>query len=137
MYLVTCMSRILKTASKIHWICFALVTTTLKIHITFFPAVLICLAERNTLLKKIADIDNDILNQVDRTVIKTLVFGNWSTVLQWRQMQILNASIEFIVTSTRFGFSRYWKYTITPGDCNVFVFCVCVMRIMIKNQSKC
>ena len=34
------------------------------------------LTERNTLLKKISNIDSNILNQADATITKTLLFGN-------------------------------------------------------------
>ena len=59
------------------------------------------LTEINTLLNKITNIDNNISNQVDATVTKTLLFGNpkYSTKIN---LQILNASIDFIVTPKRF-----------------------------------
>ena len=59
------------------------------------------LTERNTLLNKIANIDNNILNQVDATITKTLLFDN-SKYSNEISLQILNASINFILASKRF-----------------------------------
>ena len=59
------------------------------------------LVKRNTLFNKITNIDRNILNQADATVIKTLVFGN-SKYSNKVDFQILNASINFILTSNRF-----------------------------------
>ena len=59
------------------------------------------LAERNTLLNKITDIDINILNQTHAAVTKTFLFGNLK-YLNEVDMQILNGSIEFTLTSKRF-----------------------------------
>ena len=59
------------------------------------------LTERNTLLNKITNIDSNILNQADATITKTLLFGN-SKYSNEINLQILNASIDFILTSKRF-----------------------------------
>ena len=59
------------------------------------------LAERNTLLNEITNIDGKILNQAHATITKTLVFGN-SKYSNEVNLQILNASIYFILTSKRF-----------------------------------
>ena len=59
------------------------------------------LTERNTLLNKISNIDSNILNQADATVNKTLLFGN-SKYSNEANLQILNASTDFILTSKRF-----------------------------------
>ena len=58
------------------------------------------LTERNTLLNKINNIGSNILNQADATITKTLLFGNpkYSNEIN---LQILNASIDFILTSKR------------------------------------
>ena len=50
------------------------------------------LAERNTLLNKITNIDSNILNQADATVTKTPLFGN-SNYSNEVNLEILNASI--------------------------------------------
>ena len=60
------------------------------------------LAERNTLLNKITNIDSDVLNQADTTVTKTLLFSN-SKYSNEANLKILNASIDFILTSKRFN----------------------------------
>ena len=59
------------------------------------------LTERNTLLNKITNIDSNLLNQADATITKTLLFGN-SKYSNEINFQILNASIDFILTSKRF-----------------------------------
>ena len=59
------------------------------------------LTERNTLLNKITNIDSNILNQADATITKTLVFGN-SKYSNEINLQVLNASVDFILTSERF-----------------------------------
>ena len=59
------------------------------------------LTERNTLLNKITNIDSNILNQADATITKTLLFGN-SKYSSEINLQILNVSIDFILTSKRF-----------------------------------
>ena len=59
------------------------------------------LTERNTLFNKITNIDRNILNQADATITKTLLFGN-SKYSDEINLQILNASIDFILTSKRF-----------------------------------
>ena len=59
------------------------------------------LTERNTLLNKITNIDSNILNQADTITTKTLPFGN-SKYPSEINSQILNASIDFILTSKRF-----------------------------------
>ena len=57
------------------------------------------LTERNTLLNKITNIDSNILNQADAT--KTLLFSN-SKYSNEISLQILNARIDFMLTSKRF-----------------------------------
>ena len=59
------------------------------------------LTERNTLLNKITNIDSNILNQADATIIKIFLFGN-SKYSNEINLQILNASVDFILTSIRF-----------------------------------
>ena len=59
------------------------------------------LTEGNTLLNIIANIDSNILNQADTTITKTLLFGN-SKYSNKINLKILNASINFILTSKRF-----------------------------------
>ena len=80
---------------------FVLVAPTLKIHVTFFFDCPNLLGERNTLLNKNTSIDSNTLNQADVTITKTLLFGNlkYSNKVD---SQILNASIDFILTSKRF-----------------------------------
>ena len=72
---------------------------TLKIHVissslSLFPT------ESNT-VNKITNIDSNILNQTDATITKTLLFGN-SKYSNEINLQILNASIDFILISKRF-----------------------------------
>ena len=57
------------------------------------------LTERNTLLNKITNIDSNILNQADATITKTLGNSKYSNEIN---LQILNASVDFILTSIRF-----------------------------------
>ena len=57
------------------------------------------LTERNTLLNKITNIDSNILNQADATITKTLGNSKYSNEIN---LQILNASVDFILTSKRF-----------------------------------
>ena len=59
------------------------------------------LTERNTFLNKITNIDSDILNQADATITKASLLGN-SKYSNEINLQILNASIDFILTSKRF-----------------------------------
>ena len=59
------------------------------------------LTERTTLLNEITNIDSNILNQADATINKTLLFGN-SKYSNEVNLQILNASVDFILTSKRF-----------------------------------
>ena len=59
------------------------------------------LSERNTPLNKSTNIDSNILNQADATITKTLLFGNWK-YSDKINLQILNASIDFILTTKRF-----------------------------------
>ena len=56
------------------------------------------LAERNTLLSKITNIDSNISNQADATITKTLLLGN-SKYSNEVNLQILNTSIDSIPTS--------------------------------------
>ena len=56
------------------------------------------LAERNALLKQITNVHGNILNQADATIT---ISGN-STYFIKVNLQILNASIDFILTSKRF-----------------------------------
>ena len=64
------------------------------------------LTERNTLLNKITHINSNILNQADATITKTLLFGN-SKYSSKINLQTLNASIDFILTSKRFDEPLY------------------------------
>ena len=66
----------------------------------FLPHCLIS-SERNTLLNNITNIDSNILNQADATIFKTLLLGN-SKYPNKINLQILNASIDFTLTSKRF-----------------------------------
>ena len=59
------------------------------------------LAERITLLNKITNINSNVLNQADATITKTLLFGN-SKYSNEISLQILNTSVDFILTSKRF-----------------------------------
>ena len=59
------------------------------------------LTERTTLLNKITNTDSNILDQADTTRTRTLLFGN-SKYSNEINLQILNASIDFILTSKRF-----------------------------------
>ena len=59
------------------------------------------LTERNTLLNKVTNIDSNILDQADATITKTLLFGN-SKYSNEINLQILNASVDFTLTSKRF-----------------------------------
>ena len=59
------------------------------------------LTERNNFLNKITYIDSNTLNKADGTIIKTLLFGN-SKYSNEINLQILNASINLILTSKRF-----------------------------------
>ena len=59
------------------------------------------LTERNTFLNKSTNIDSNISNQADATITKTLLFGN-SKYSNEINLQILNASIDFILTSKTF-----------------------------------
>ena len=79
------------------WIQFKIVAATLKIHVHCPNFV----TERNTLLKKITNIDSNILNQAGATITNTLLSNN-SKYSNEINLQILNASIDFIPTSKRF-----------------------------------
>lgn len=68
----------------------------------FFLHCLNFLAERNTLFNKITNINSNILNQADATINKTLLFGN-SKYSNEDNLQILNTSIDCILTSKRFN----------------------------------
>ena len=57
---------------------------------------------RQTLLNKIRDVDNDILNQSDSHITQILLFGNPKFSLD-SNVNILNASIEFILATERFS----------------------------------
>ena len=94
--LVTFINISSKIASKIHRILFVPVAATLKIHVTSSSMVLI-----SSLKERLFSIDSNILNQADATVIKTLLFGN-SKYSNEINLQILNASVDFILTSKRF-----------------------------------
>ena len=59
------------------------------------------LTERNTFLNKSTNIDGNISNQADATITKTLLFANSKYSIEIN-LQILNASIDFILTSNRF-----------------------------------
>ena len=59
------------------------------------------LAERNTLPNKITNIDSNIINQAYATITKALLFGN-SNYSNEVNFQILNTSIDFILTSNKF-----------------------------------
>ena len=66
---------------------------------SFPPPLSLFPTERNT-LNKITNIDSNILNQADAAVTKTLLFGN-SKYSNEINLQILNASIDFILISKR------------------------------------
>ena len=76
------------------------------------------LAERNTLLYKIANIDSNILNQADNTTSKTLLFGN-SKYSNEVNLQILNASINFILIFK--GFDEPLKFLIIKINNCLFI----------------
>ena len=59
------------------------------------------LTEITTLLKKIINIDSNILNKADAIITKTFLFGN-SKYSNKINLQVLNASMDFILTSKRF-----------------------------------
>ena len=67
---------------------------------SFPPPLSLFPTERNT-LNKITNIDSNILNQADAAVTKTLLFGN-SKYSNEINLQIFNASIDFILISKRF-----------------------------------
>ena len=56
------------------------------------------LAERNTLLNKITNIDSNILNQAGATITKALQFDN-TKCSNKVNLKILNVSIDFILTA--------------------------------------
>ena len=59
------------------------------------------LAERDTLLNKITNIDSITLNEADATVLKTFLSDN-SKYSDGVNLQILNAGIDFTLRSKRF-----------------------------------
>ena len=67
----------------------------------FFLHSLTLLAERNTFLNKITDIDSNILNQANTIMTKTLSSGN-SKNFNGINFLILDISINFTLTSKRF-----------------------------------
>ena len=73
----------------------------LKIHVTFSSTVLIPSLKETLFPNIITNIDSNILNQTDATITKTLLFGhlNYSNEIN---LQILNASMDLILTSKRF-----------------------------------
>ena len=56
---------------------------------------------RNTLLSKISEVNSDLITPNDLALIETLLFGN-SSVSQYDNSRILDATIAFIITSKRF-----------------------------------
>ena len=62
--------------------------------------------ERNTFLSKIKNIDNNILQQNDNSICKTLLFGN-PAYNDLTNTNILNATIDYILTSKRFDESLF------------------------------
>ena len=80
---------------------FVLVAATLKIYVIFFSTVLVSFAGRHTLLNKMTNIGSTILDEADATATKILLIGNWEYSDEIN-LQISNASIEFIVRSKRF-----------------------------------
>ena len=56
---------------------------------------------RNTLLSKISEINSDLITHNDLALIGTLIFGD-NSVSQYDNSRILDATIQFIVTSKRF-----------------------------------
>ena len=56
---------------------------------------------RNTLLSKISEVNSDLITHNDLALIGTLIFGD-NSVSQYDNSRILDATIQFIVTSKRF-----------------------------------
>ena len=56
---------------------------------------------RNTLLRKISEINSDLITRSDLALIETLLFGD-NSFSQYDNSRILDAAIVFIVTSKRF-----------------------------------
>ena len=59
-------------------------------------------AEINTLLNKITNINSNTLNKAEATITKTLLFDN-SNYFDEVKLKILNASINFVLTTRRFN----------------------------------
>ena len=74
-------------------------TETLKIYETFFLIALISSLKET--LNKITNIDSNFSNQAGAAITKTLLFGN-SNYFNEVKLQILNASINFALTSKGF-----------------------------------
>ena len=56
---------------------------------------------RNTLLSRISEINSELITRNDLALIETLYFGN-NSFSQYDNSRILDATIEFIITSKRF-----------------------------------
>ena len=56
---------------------------------------------RNTLLSKISEVNSDLITHNDLALIGTLISGD-NSVSQYDNSRILDATIQFIVTSKRF-----------------------------------
>ena len=64
--------------------------------------------ERHTLLSTIKNTDCRLLDVTETVLIKTLLFGNCSVDAQ-TNTQILNATIEYILTTKRFDESLFYS----------------------------
>ena len=56
---------------------------------------------RNTLLSKISETNSELITRNDSALIETLLFGS-NSFSQYDNSRILDATIEFTVTSKRF-----------------------------------
>ena len=56
---------------------------------------------RNTLLRKISEINSDLITRNDLTLIEILLFGD-NSFSQYDNSRFFDATIAFIVTSKRF-----------------------------------
>ena len=59
------------------------------------------LSKKNTILNKITNIDSNILNQGNTTLAKRFLFSNSKYSIEVN-LEVLNASIDFILTSKKF-----------------------------------
>ena len=84
-----------------------------------------CNDERHTLLSTIKNIDCRLLDVTETVLIKTLLFGNCLVDAQ-TNTQILNAIIEYILTTKRFDESilsltrkSFWLFIPLHNDKNI------------------